>query len=225
MENEAALIRQQMLETRTSLTEKLENLEEQVTTKVKDTTESVVETVETVKDAVESTVQNVSDTVHSTVETVKDTFDLSHQMEQRPWMMFGGAVLLGFLGGKLLDRLGPPSTNGNGFVPTSYPTPAREPAPAYQTSPTPAGPGVGSKMLEAMKPALSKLGGLAIGVTTGVIGEMIRDAAPQQMHPQLDEVVNDITLALGGTPFHFDHSRDAVTRHSDGLSAGSRQLP
>jgi len=224
MENEAALIRQQMLETRTSLTEKLENLEEQVTSKVKDTTESVVETVETVKDAVENTVQNVSDKVHSTVETVKDTFDLSHQMEQRPWMMFGGAVLLGFLGGRLLERLGPPSTNGNGFVPTSYP-PARELATAYQSSPTPAGPGVGNNILEAMKPALSKLGGLAIGVTTGVIGEMIRDAAPPQLHPQLDEVVNDVTLALGGTPFHFDHSRDAVTQQADGLGACSRQLP
>jgi len=223
MENEAALIRQQMLETRTSLTEKLENLEEQVTSKVKDTTDSVVETVSTVKDAVENTVQNVSDTVHSTVESVKDTFDLSHQMEQRPWMMFGGAVLLGFVGGKLLERLGPPSTHGNGFAPNPYSPPTREPAPTYQSSPTPAGPGVGSKMLEAMKPALSKLGGLAIGVTTGVIGEMIRDAAPQQLHPQLDEVVNDITLALGGTPFHFDHSRDAVTQHADGV--GSRQLP
>jgi ElaB/YqjD/DUF883 family membrane-anchored ribosome-binding protein len=224
MENEAALIRQQMLETRTSLTEKLENLEEQVTSKVKDTTESVVETVETVKDAVENTVQNVSDTVHSTVETVKDTFDLSHQMEQRPWMMFGGAVLLGFVGGRLLERLGPPSTHGNGFVPTSYP-PAREPAPSYQSSPTPAGPGVGSKLLEAMKPALSKLSGLAIGVTTGVIGEMVREAAPPQMQPQLDEVVNDITLALGGTPFHFDHSRVAVTQQSDGPVTSSRQLP
>jgi len=224
MENEAALIREQMLETRTSLTEKLENLEEQVTSKVKDTTESVVETVETVKDAVENTVQNVSDTVNSTVETVKDTFDLSHQMEQRPWMMFGGAVLLGFIGGKLLDHLGPPPTYGNGFAPVPYP-PAREPAPAYQSSPTPAGPGVGSKVLESLKPALSKLGGLAIGVTTGVLGEMIRDAAPEPLHQQLDEVVDDITLALGGTPFHFDRSHAAAASHSDGLGACSRQLP
>jgi len=224
MENEAALIREQMLETRTALTEKLENLEEQVTSKVKDTKESVVETVETVKDAVESTVQNVSDTVQSTVESVKDTFDLSHQMEQRPWMMFGGAVLLGFIGGKLLDRLGPPPTTGNGFMPVPYP-PARETAPAYQSSPTPAGPGVGSKVLESLKPALSKLGGLAIGVTTGVIGEMIRDAAPQPLHQQLDEVVDDITLALGGTPFHFDHAHEAAAPHSDRLTACSRQLP
>jgi hypothetical protein len=199
MENEAELIRQQMLETRTALSEKLETLEEEVTAKVKGTTESVAETVETVKEAVENTVHTVKDTVENTVETVKETFDLRRQVDRHPWVMFGGAVLLGYVGARLLDRSGHPSTytNGAAFVP------AREPAPSYAPPPAPAGPGLGGKMLETLKPALSKLGGLAIGVTAGVVGEMLRDAAPEQLRPKLNEVIDDVTVALGGTPIHF----------------------
>ena len=104
MENEAELIRQQMTETRTALTEKLETLEEEVASKVKGTTETVAETVETVKEAVEGTVHTVKETVENTVETVKDTFDVNRQVERHPWMMFGGAVLLGFVGGRLVRQ-------------------------------------------------------------------------------------------------------------------------
>jgi ElaB/YqjD/DUF883 family membrane-anchored ribosome-binding protein len=219
MENEAALIRQQMLETRTALTEKLETLEEEVASKVKGTTESVAETVETVKEAVQETVHTVKDTVENTVETVKETFDVRRQVERHPWMMFGGAVLLGFVGGRLLTRAGPSLTGGNGVPYTSYSPPLREPE-----APTPAGPGLGSKVFESLKPALTKLGGLAIGATAGLVGEMIRDSAPEPLRPKLNEVIDDITAALGGTPIHFT-DRDAVAHRSDGMEAATRQVP
>ena len=72
MENED-LIRKKMEETRTSLTEKLETLEEQVAGTVQGATAAVSDTVETVKDSVEETVSTVKDTVQETVGTVKDT--------------------------------------------------------------------------------------------------------------------------------------------------------
>jgi ElaB/YqjD/DUF883 family membrane-anchored ribosome-binding protein len=213
MENEPELIRQQMLETRTALTEKLEALEEQVTSKVKDTTDSVAETVETVKEAVENTVQTVSETVHSTVDTVKDTFDVSRHVEQHPWMMFGGAVAVGFVGGRLLDRTGPPQTAASGF--SFAPPPVRETGPPRYQEPPPSGPSLGGKLLEALTPSLSKLGGLAIGVTADLVGQMIRESAPEPMKKQLGEVIDEITVALGGTPIHF----------SNGAGARTRQLP
>jgi ElaB/YqjD/DUF883 family membrane-anchored ribosome-binding protein len=220
MENEAELIRQQMVETRTALSEKLETLEEEVSSRIKGTTESVAETVGTVKEAVENTVHTVKDTVENTVETVKDTFDVNHQVERHPWMMFGGAVLLGFVGGRLLSRSGHSLTGGNGVPHTlAY----REQTPAYQ-SPTPAGPGLGSKMFDALKPALGKLGGLAIGTTAGLVGQVLRDAAPPELRPKLNEVIDDITNALGGTPIHFAE-RDAGTPQPDGTGAVTRQVP
>ena len=96
MENECEVIRQQMDETRTAMTDKIETLEQQV-----------VDTVQAASAAVSETVQTVKDSVHETVETVKDTFDLPRQVERRPWTMMAGATALGYLGGYLLNR-----TNG-----------------------------------------------------------------------------------------------------------------
>jgi hypothetical protein len=212
MENEAELIRQQMTETRTALTEKLETLEEEVAAKVRGTTESVAETVETVKEAVQETVHTVKGTVENTVETVKETFDVRRQVERRPWMMFGGAVLLGFVGGRVLARSRTPLTGGNGFPYSSYSPPPREPEVASYQAPTPAEPGLGGRVFESLKPALTKLGGLAIGATAGLVGEMVRDSAPEPLRPKLNEVIDDITVALGGTPIHFTEREEAATR-------------
>jgi ElaB/YqjD/DUF883 family membrane-anchored ribosome-binding protein len=225
MENEAELIRQQMTETRTALTEKLETLEEEVASKVKGTTETVAETVETVKEAVEGTVHTVKQTVENTVETVKETFDVNRQVERHPWMMFGGAVLLGFVGGRLLARSGYSLTGGHEapYTPTYAPT-YREPQPPAYQSPTPAGPGLGGKVFDALKPALGKLGGLAIGATAGLVGQMLRDSAPEELRPKLNEVIDDITTALGGTPIRFA-DRGAGAHHADRMEATTRQFP
>jgi hypothetical protein len=53
MENETELIRDQMAQTRTALTEKLEALEDVVLGTVEGTTRSVTETVEAVQEAVQ----------------------------------------------------------------------------------------------------------------------------------------------------------------------------
>lgn len=215
--NEPELIRQQMFETRTALTEKLETLEEQVTAKVKDTTESVVETVDAVKEAVESTVHTVSDSVHDTVESVKESLNVSRHVEEHPWAMLGGAVLLGFVAERMLNRsAGAPSYTSSGPNEANWSsgTPLQEPR--RESS----GPSWGSTLLEALTPAMVKLGGLAVGATTGVIGELIHDSVPEPMRNQVDEILDGVTVALGGTPIH-PHRK--VTPSSTYEEASSRE--
>jgi ElaB/YqjD/DUF883 family membrane-anchored ribosome-binding protein len=83
------VIREQIEETRSSLTEKLETLEAEVK-----------ETVVSAKESVEETIHNVKETVHNATETVKRTFDVRYQVDHHPWGMMG----LSFVGGLLLGR-------------------------------------------------------------------------------------------------------------------------
>jgi ElaB/YqjD/DUF883 family membrane-anchored ribosome-binding protein len=224
MENETEMIREQMLETRTALTEKLENLEEQVTAKVKGTTDSIAETVESVKEAVENTAHTVERTFENTVESVKDTFDLSRHFEEHPWVMLGGAVLVGFIGGRILDRAtAPPQMTANGISPE----PRYETAPSsYQAASSRTEPGWGAEVVHALRPAMAKLGQLAIGVTTGIIGEMVREQLPDTLKKDVGEAIDDITVALGGKPLHgFMAQEESTNRQSAGLESSTRQIP
>jgi ElaB/YqjD/DUF883 family membrane-anchored ribosome-binding protein len=192
MDNEAEVIRHQMEETRTNLTEKLEALEEKVVRTVEGTTETVAETVNSVKEAVQGTVEAVSTTVDKTVETVKETFDVRRQMENHPWLIFGGSVAVGFLGGKLLGSSRRPSARSSS-VP-SWARSAQEPAPSSS------GPGWLQSVGAELKPALNKLKGLAIGGIAGMLSQSLIPAVPEPMRAQVGEVLENITTALGGTP-------------------------
>jgi len=223
MENEPEMIRQQMEDTRTALTEKLEYLEEQVVARVRDTTDSVAETVENVKEAVSNTVQTMSDTVDRTVDSVKETFDVSRQFEQRPWLMLGGAVLLGYIGGRLLERRTPAVSTTNGY----YPQPAIERLATnnYQPAPPPpAKPSWGAEVVEHMRPALSKLGELAIGVTAGIIGDMVREQLPETLQGEVGEVLDDLTRSLGGKPLHGFMPRDPGQHRANGAAAATQEV-
>jgi ElaB/YqjD/DUF883 family membrane-anchored ribosome-binding protein len=189
MDNEAEVIRHQMEETRTHLTEKLEALEDKVVHTVEGTTESVAETVNTVKEAVQGTVEAVSETVDKTIETVKETFNLRRQFERHPWLLFGGSVGVGFLGGYLLG----PSRRSPSARYRGAPTWAREPA-------QPSGPGWLERMGGELKPALDKLKGLAIGGIAGMLGQSLIPAVPEPLRDQVGEVLESFTTALGGKP-------------------------
>src|SRR5687768_2848245 len=113
MDDQTEVIKQQMAETRESLADKLETLENKVIGTVENTTQSVANTVESVTDAVQDTVATVKGTVHDTVEavkggvhdtveTVREAFDIRQQVDRHPWAMLCGSVALGFIGGYLL---------------------------------------------------------------------------------------------------------------------------
>jgi ElaB/YqjD/DUF883 family membrane-anchored ribosome-binding protein len=199
MENETDLIRQQMLETRTSLSEKLEALQEQVLSTVEGTTRTVTDTVQTVQEAVQDTVSTVSETVQDTVDTVKDTFDINQHVRNHPWLMVGGAVALGYLGGRLLRNgslprllaVGTtpgitPGTGSNGF--TAAPPPAAPPAPNWFET--------------AAGPILKQVQEMALGALVGVAADMIQQHAPENLKGPLDELTHNVASALGTKPLH-----------------------
>ena len=65
------MIKQQMLETRAALADKLETLEQQVVGTVHSATSAVTDTVACVKEAVQQTVESARESVHGTVEAVE----------------------------------------------------------------------------------------------------------------------------------------------------------
>jgi ElaB/YqjD/DUF883 family membrane-anchored ribosome-binding protein len=215
MDNEAEMIEHQMKEKREDLTKKLEQLENQVVETVQSTTSAVTDTVENVKEAFEETVESVKGTVEDTVDSVKKTFDLRLQVEKRPWLMLGGSVAVGFVAGRLLEGLMPPSrasrsdalpppssgevqTNGGA---RSYrfaeAPPRREPAPASESA---VGNWFGA-LTEQFAPEIGKLKGMAIGTLLGLVRDMVKQSLPQELGGRLSEMIDDVTQKVGGEPF------------------------
>lgn len=151
------VIRQQMEETRSQLSEKLEILETQITDTVQSTSNAVSETVEAVKGTVDSVTESVQDTMHS----VGEALDLRLQAERHPWLVFGGAVAAG-------------------FVASGYLFPARTPAPVMQMTTDSTGAAVAYVPTPAAPPRESWLGNqmrLLRGMAVGALMDVVRDIA------------------------------------------------
>jgi len=113
LQQNIAETRHDIEETRASMTEKLELLEERVRDTLEETKIAVDDIVENVKGTVDETVvvvketvtgakstvenivENVKETMDDTVTKVKQSFDLRYQVEQHPWLMVGGSVVVG----------------------------------------------------------------------------------------------------------------------------------
>lgn len=93
MNDTPEVIRQQMEETKSQLSEKLVSLESQVTDTVQSTGSAVNATVE----AVQETVETVTGAVQDAVQSVSNAFDFRRQVEKHPLLAVGGAVVLGYL--------------------------------------------------------------------------------------------------------------------------------
>jgi len=161
---------------------------------------------------VQDTVAAVRGTVSDTVDTVKDAFDVTAQVERRPWAMFAGAVAVGFLGGFLMgpsarrsrrDERWPDMDDGRSNWLPEWPRRGSAPLPQAThsepaASPTPSKPGWLDEALERFQPAISKLKELAIGATTGMVGEMIMSNVPMHLRGDVSGVIDRFTTALGG---------------------------
>jgi len=216
------MIRQQMEETRESLTSKLETLENKVVGTVQEATTAVAETVDSVKNAVAQTVDSVKDGFTGTVEavketatevvdSVKETFDLRHQFDKRPWVMFGGSVALGFLGGWLLPRRQPRDSRdvAGDFRPVEGqwrdygPQPRQRPAPREreeERAEEEEGPGLIGGLVDKFAPELSQVKELALGATLGLFRDLLRRNLPENLQPQATQIVDNVTTKLGGRP-------------------------
>lgn len=254
--------RQDIEDTRTSMTEKLELLEERVretleetksvvediVENVKDTVgetvDAVKETVDGAKSTVEGIVENVKDTMDDTVTTVKQTFDLSYQVTQRPWLMVGGAVLLGsFLGGLSQRRsrtngyayekddgadpyavalVGGPRAYANLHDESFTKTPERPAStPAPRRSQWWSGLGQFQEEFDVIKGAI-------VGTMMGTLREMVRQNMPS-VAPTLEKAINSASHKLGAEPVEPSESRqysdEGKRKEQASPSATSSQPP
>jgi ElaB/YqjD/DUF883 family membrane-anchored ribosome-binding protein len=201
---EPDVIRRQIGQTRSALTEKLETLEGQVRG-----------TVESAKATVEETIENVRSTVRETVEGVKQTLDVKYQVRQHPWAMFGASVAAGFLAGNLVNRSMRqrpalaesryPSGNGS-RGPYAAERASFQPEPAaasFRSEPETAAakPGLLSRLLHQFDDEIENVKEVAIGAAVGWLRDMAKEQIPQ-LAPQIDEVMNSAVSKLGGRPIH-----------------------
>jgi len=193
MEQHPEVIKQQMEETRESLSDKLEVLEQKVLNTVQDTTDTVTQTVESVADAVHSTVATVKEGVQEGVEKVKETMDLRLQVERHPWEMFLGSIATGFAAGYLLTPSQPCVTEAAAAQPYT---------PREASPPEPAQPTWMGELAQQLEPVFSKIKGLAIGAAVDLVGHMVMEAAPPAWRKELPPLIDQVTTALGGKPMH-----------------------
>lgn len=186
--HETDVIKRQIEQTRTTLSQKVKALEQQV----------------------ERTVQGAADTV----ENIKKTFDIRNQVANHPWGMMAGSMATGFLSGMLLRRAvqaaqpvqGPifperaaTVARPNGNAVREYPgadlSSAR--SEAFSTRPQTSWLGQLGTLFEG---EIGKLKGTAIGTMIGAVRDLISESLPEHLRPRLEEMAKDITVKLGGEP-------------------------
>jgi len=205
--------------TRASLAEKLDTLENHVLGSVQEATSAVSHTVEDVKSAVGS----VTDTIQETVENVKHAFDLREHVRHHPWASLGGAAAVGFLGGYLL---GPSRSGGEAH---EEPTPSRRreestfarevPTPRWAEPPAPPSPPSSSEE-EGLLAPLKSLKGLAIGTLMNLVRDFVSRSLPDNVKPDVLNLVDDFTVRLGGKPLHG--SDESQGGEGDASTAGGQ---
>jgi ElaB/YqjD/DUF883 family membrane-anchored ribosome-binding protein len=215
MEQDPIVIRHQIDETRSALTEKLETLEHEVKETVQGAKAAVTGTIESVKETVETTVENVKEKVQGTVDTVKQTLDITTYVEKYPWAMLGGAIGFGWVLGHICqshERLAAVS-NGhaarNGQVesePSKVNGAAGRPPIASQAGSVPlpeseqknADGNLVGELVHKFEPELQEIKRLAIGALGALVRDVVKESVPEPLAPRLEEVINHITTKLGG---------------------------
>jgi len=218
-------IERQMKETRSSLSEKLETLEEKVTSTVAKATEAVSSTVSKATDAVNSTVSRAKEAVDNTVQSVKktvanvrETFDLPEQVRRHPWLAFAASVAAGYMLEKMCDSMLFPHAesggNGNGKQKqqrqakgeTSKPTPrwmedsqkAPEPSP-YHEAESGGAKATGPSLMSTVGEHMTKLKDVAVGALFNVLrGVTVKSLGPTFAEPA-GQFVDDIAKSFGVT--------------------------
>ena len=205
MPPETELIKQQMGQTRAALSEKLETLETKVFNTVGTTTDTVALTVHEVGATVRETAQDVRATMHETMASMRDALDLTQQMHQHPWLMVGGSVVAGYVGGLVLDNL------ERGRLPSlpSMPIAAEQLLPSdsevrermeVQPPTRRTGSAFFRALAESFAPELDKLKRTALGMALGVVRQKISESVPPTMREQVVEMMDRVTVKLGGEP-------------------------
>lgn len=206
MPPETELIKQQMGQTRASLTEKLESLETKVFSTVGSTTDTVSQTVAEVGTTVRETAQDVRATMRETLASMRGALDVTQQVHHHPWLLVGGSVVAGYVGGVVLNTL------ERGRLPSLPALPAaaeqilprdsevREHLEAQPPATRRTGSGFLQALVESFAPELDKLKRTALGMALGVVRDKISESVPPQMRGHVNDLVDRVAVKLGGEP-------------------------
>jgi len=213
MANDEEVIKRQMEETRSSLAEKLETLENKVVDTVSGATDAVTGTVESVKDAVEGTVGSVKNTVTETVESIRDTFNLRLQMERHPWLILGGCVGVGFLLGRMIPRARGPGhqriARGMAYAGHEAPRPVMETpraTPPERETHAASAAAIGrsarkswlSDLGQVLEPEINRLKSMAIGTGMAYLRNLVSQVVPEHFRDQVHGMIDNVNEKLGG---------------------------
>jgi ElaB/YqjD/DUF883 family membrane-anchored ribosome-binding protein len=202
MPSETELIKLQMGQTRTALADKLESLETKVLGTVATTTDIVGKTVQEVGTTVRETARDVRAVMHETIDSVRDALDVSRQMQHHPWTMVGGSVLVGYIGGVLLDHLECGRLPSLPIAPERFLPHDAELRERIESTP-PARRSSSSflkALVDSFAPELDKLKAAAIGLAIAAVRDKIGDAVPPQTRKDFTEFMDRVTVKLGGDP-------------------------
>jgi hypothetical protein len=103
---------------------------------------------------------DLGDRVQDTVDGVRHTFDLRYQVKQRPWLMFGGSLLVGYA----LGRLGAPRTSDTSNARSSNPQPQKS---------------IASAISNQFTDEISTIKGAAFGAVISTLWAMAKQLLPQ----------------------------------------------
>jgi ElaB/YqjD/DUF883 family membrane-anchored ribosome-binding protein len=199
--DEFEAIKRQMEARRSSLAEKLEELE----CRVADTVQGVTSAVSNVKEVVQDTVETVKDSVQDTVGAVQESVDLSVQMQNHPWIVLGGAFALGYFIGKALPDL--PTSSSEAVQPATRPMGhdganggTRVAWPANPAADQPRRTSWLHELGQSLAPEIDKFKGLALGAALGLVRDYVRQAVPPDLGTKLAGMIDSATSKLGGEP-------------------------
>jgi len=244
--------RQDIEDKRASMSEKLELLEERVRDTLEETRSAVEDIVENVKETVDETVgavketvegarstvdnlvENVKGTMDETATMVKKSFDLNYQVEQRPWVILGGSILVGYLLGNWMNHrvlyqqgyskrkysldddnvlYAAPMGNGASFDDLEENVEANEKIDtskkdrASKESASHAQPHPWRNYLGPFQEEWDALKGVALGTLMGTLRTMVRQHMPAAA-PKLEQAINSASAKLGAQLIDFPSSQD-----------------
>ena len=214
MEDELEVIRGQMEETRSSLADKIDLLENQVLGTVENASTAVTDTVDHVK-------ETVAETVTETVETVKDAFNLRKHIENHPWAAFGGSVATGYALGCLLTspKQETPAVPASAFTPR-----AAEPVRTYSNGAAHSNGHSDQEREEEeeggmVHEGVQMLKGLALGSVMSLVRNLLKDSTPSSMFGELAGFVNNVTDKLGAKRLWENEEEQEGDSHDERESA------
>jgi ElaB/YqjD/DUF883 family membrane-anchored ribosome-binding protein len=213
------VIREQIDETRSSLTEKLETLEAEVKETVgtaretlTSAREAVEETLASARETVQETISSVTETVHQATETVKRNLDLQYQVNRHPWAMMGlslvsGVALGAFLGGRRNPGRRMAQYMSEASVEAAERAQSAPAAPRSQlTHEEPSRPGFVDKLTSQLGDEIEKAKDLAITTLVGIVREVAKKSIPE-LGSAVENMMTHAAAQLAAPPQQFGGER------------------